>query len=292
MKEIIEIIDSFNNSPLRFLKRNLNLIIILPTILGGLWQIIELSQMSFSFIRFFSVGQIIPDGLLILMLLIIFFLSAMILVYYWKKIDSDVEENEMVSKKSNIRYSILFLILFLGCVPLIIYTNNYFINNIESMISLFFYMPVNIIFILFSLLFIHNAILFCPDNRMRFYKTILNNIRPLTFYIQIFMLFPFMAKFHDVFMLPIELKNVDNLICKIEKIDENANFEIRYSNDKYVFIECHKFTKDRNGKHKQSEIRILKFEDLLDDTACIGNKRIEQNRIKDSIRDSKIGLLK
>lgn len=49
-------------------KNNLPIFIILPSILGGIWQVLELSFIDPSYIRFFSINQIIPDGLLILFL--------------------------------------------------------------------------------------------------------------------------------------------------------------------------------------------------------------------------------
>lgn len=52
-----------------FIKEYLSVIIILPAILGGLWQLIELWSIAPSFIRFFSISQIVPDGLFILFLL-------------------------------------------------------------------------------------------------------------------------------------------------------------------------------------------------------------------------------
>ena len=49
-----------------FIKNNISVILLLPAILGGFWQIIELSKMSISYIRFFSATQLLPDGLLVL----------------------------------------------------------------------------------------------------------------------------------------------------------------------------------------------------------------------------------
>ena len=48
------------------IKDNLSMIVLLPTLLGGAWQLFELSSISTSFVRFFSVGQLIGDGILIL----------------------------------------------------------------------------------------------------------------------------------------------------------------------------------------------------------------------------------
>lgn len=45
------------------IKDNLSMIVLLPTLLGGAWQLFELSSISTSFVRFFSVGQLIGDGI-------------------------------------------------------------------------------------------------------------------------------------------------------------------------------------------------------------------------------------
>lgn len=286
MNELIEIYKNFKKSPLKGLKNNLNLIIILPALLGGLWQLIELSRISFSFIRFFSVSQIIPDGLLILLFLTIFTISVFILFYFWRKLDSEEEEieNNVTIKKGNFFLAILFLLLFFVCVFLAIYSNNYFIKNIENIISLFLYLPSNIVITIFSFAFLGYSTLYSKNIEILYHlKKITSNISIVFLIVQGVMLISFMVQFHNVFLLPAELKNVDNLICKAEKVELSANFEILYSNDKYIFVRCHKFVKDRNGKPRQSEIRIFKFEDLLDNTACIGNKRIREEFVKDSI---------
>ncbi|MBW4359337.1 hypothetical protein [Flavobacterium taihuense] len=250
-------------------------------------------EFRFSFIRFFSVSQIVPDGLLILLFLIIFTISVFILFYFWRKLDSDEEvENNVALKKGNAFLAILFFLLFFGCIFLVIYSNNYFIKNIESIVSLFLYLPSNIVITLFSFAFLGYSSLYCKDIEILYHlKKVASTISIVFLIVQGTMLISFMIQFHNVFLLPAELKNVDNLICKAEKVEHSTNFEILYSNDKYIFVKCHKFVKDRNGKPKQSEIRIFRFEDLLDNTACIGNRRIREQFVKDSIRDSKIPMI-
>lgn len=297
MNELVEIYWNFKKSPLKFLKNNLNLIVILPAVLGGLWQVIELSRISFSFIRFFSVSQIVPDGLLILLFLIIFSVSVFTLFYFWKKLDDnddneEEQKNVFTIKKGRVLLSILFVFLVLGCILVAQYANDYFIENIEKIPTLFLYFPVNIIITLLAFVFTNLSIYYCKDIELLYhFRKVAPAFSFVLLCIQASMLFAFMVKFHNVFLLPAELKNIDNLICKAEKIENSATFEILYSNDKYIFVKCHKFVKDRNGKSKPSEIRIFKFEDLLDDSACTGNKRMTEEIVKDSIRDSKIPII-
>lgn len=57
-----------------FLKEHLSILIIIPAFIGGLWQALELMLMSISYIRFFSISQIVPDGILILIFLFFIFI--------------------------------------------------------------------------------------------------------------------------------------------------------------------------------------------------------------------------
>ncbi|MFC6269808.1 hypothetical protein [Frigoriflavimonas asaccharolytica] len=50
------------------------LILILPTLIGGFWQLLELVVIDPAFLRFFSVSQLIPDGLLILAIVAVVYL--------------------------------------------------------------------------------------------------------------------------------------------------------------------------------------------------------------------------
>lgn len=282
--------ENFKTSPLSFIKRNINLIVILPALFGGLWQVVELARMSFSFIRFFSVGQIIPDGLLVLLFLICFFISAIILIHFWRKLDDEDDDSDdpILPKKGSIPIAIILFILFIAGLFCLVYLDNYFIENIGSLWTLIFFLPANITLSVLSLMALYYSAFHCKDFRIA--PAVSNAIlqfKFLTFLAPFTMLILFILKFHQTFTFPIELKNVENLVCKMEKIDESANIELLYSNDKYIFVRCNKFTKDWKGKPRTSEIRIFQFEELFDDTACVGSKRIREQFVKDSISDSK-----
>lgn len=118
-------------------------------------------------------------------------------------------------------------------------------------------------------------------------EEVILGFKPLSFIIPSAMFILFIFRFHDAFTFPIELKNVENLVCRMEKVDESANINLLYSNDKYIFIKCDVFTKNWKGKPRTSEIRIFQFEELFDDTACVGSKRIRAEFVKDSIFYSK-----
>ena len=60
---------------IRKIKDYLPLIALVPLLIGGFWQLIELALISSSYIRFFSVTQQLADGLLILFVFTLFYLT-------------------------------------------------------------------------------------------------------------------------------------------------------------------------------------------------------------------------
>lgn len=55
------------NKILELINSNLTIILLVPTILGGVWQLQNLISIDFNLIRYFSITQLIPDGILILL---------------------------------------------------------------------------------------------------------------------------------------------------------------------------------------------------------------------------------
>ena len=158
--KLLELAENFKKAPFSFVKRNINLIVILPALFGGLWQVVELASMSFSFIRFFSVGQIIPDGLLVLLFLTSFFISTLILIHFWRKLDSKEDEETdrpILPKKGNVGYAFLLFILSMVFIFGLVYIDLYFIDNIESFATLIFYFPINILFAVISLIALYSS---------------------------------------------------------------------------------------------------------------------------------------
>lgn len=58
------------------IKNNIAMIALIPTFAGGLLQLIKLGLISVSMIRFFSISQLVTDGIIILL-----FLSFPILIF-------------------------------------------------------------------------------------------------------------------------------------------------------------------------------------------------------------------
>ncbi|MCG2611493.1 hypothetical protein LZZ90_08230 [Flavobacterium sp. SM15] len=274
---------------LDFVKDNLNLIIILPPLLGGLWQIIELSSISFSFIRFFSVTQMIPDGLLVLLILSIMSLSVYWIYFLFKTLkekaekETDKDEEPSLNVVNNKRQwkGVIYFAIYIGLIFLLVRVSSYFINNIEYTISIFGFLPVNILlsFLIFVSwhYFEENWVL---DKKKRLKEL---DLLILLYILVEFMCFLyFIVAFHHAFMLPKELNNIQNLECKIKSVEPTLKMEILYANDKYIFVGHREPSKEKEGRTELTDIRIFKFEDLLDDNSC---NEIEKRKlfVKDSI---------
>jgi len=224
------------------IKDNIQFIVLLPAILGGFWQILELSSMSLSFIRFFSVTQVVSDGLMILfVVLVIYAVRVLVRPAFNLKKSNDIETlpsnliswktlgivlfyivcgiflgfliiREFITSKSMELGSLVILIAILTiCVDGI---NHHFqIHNIYPSIKDFFRRKEKIIF--------YSAIIF--------------------FLVVVYLLPSFytaVGYFRSTYLIPKNFKNLHNIDCVLINEHniaiESAN--IQYFNDKYVFV--------------------------------------------------------
>ncbi len=117
----------------------LPIILLIPTFIGGIWQILELGYIGTPYIRFFSVAQILPDGLVIIF--IIFSLSL-----YISNTAAIYEKKSFVHHtKYKMRWLLIFLIgnlalIIIGIIGFIKFhkTNEILMNVIIQFTLLYF----------------------------------------------------------------------------------------------------------------------------------------------------------
>lgn len=140
---------------LNFLKDYISLIIIIPALLGGIMQILSISLLlGMPYIRYFSVSQVVPDGLLILT--IIFWLSLVLLITKGviKKIIR--EDTSHINKTKHIALFIITLLMSLTTLMPILTTkfekfSDIFLIFFGSTISLIlFIVSIRSLFLIFS----------------------------------------------------------------------------------------------------------------------------------------------
>jgi hypothetical protein len=101
------------------IKDNLPMIALVPTILGGIWQLYKLGSISVSMISFFSVSQLISDGIIILLYLT---LPAFVLFSLFADIEiEEISERRKLKKKIWKTSIILYTVTVLICLCIITY---------------------------------------------------------------------------------------------------------------------------------------------------------------------------
>lgn len=245
-------------------KEYLPLIILIPTLIGGSTQLIRLSWISISYVRFFSISQSLADGLLTLIVFVILLIVLIIqtiigqyLIQFKRKI---LSENRSKFYKytmvliTNIAY--LFSILFLA----LLFFNKYVSMEYEIRVFdviLHFFVTL-IISLLGSLLIswndLNNDISYQEDSdkenqNQSGFKTLLV-ITLIAISLSVWINFSH-SKIENI-------KNYNNLISYLKSVDSKIeNHKVLYFNDKYIFTEVRyiKGTKEN---------MIMKFDTLFD----------------------------
>ena len=231
--------------PIKLIKEYLPLIVLLPVIIGGLWQIIELGSMSMSYIRFFSVTQLIADGFLAILVTSpwIFF----VYFYVFKYIETN--KNHKSDFKTN--HSLVFR-LFMAIIILVFIVTVYYLivsKVFHSSNGLINYFSKVFLFFVF---FISLDIFVDTLGLLNFLKKNMQNEifdKPFGLVSLAFIFFIIPMIFHSAFYVPHNLEN-------LEKYNQNKNAELLYFNDKYIFIEHKK-------EDNKTTIQVVPFEELF-----------------------------
>jgi hypothetical protein len=244
-----------------FLHKNLNIIIVVPAFIGGLWQALELMNIDYSYIRFFSISQIVPDGILILMVFMVI-LSTKVFVTYIdsfhsiffddklnKNIVIDAATYENTRKSYLIVNSLGFIIVYF-LILFSVLTSNYrktdtsiFINEI---FNLYFYL-------VFLTYFLKNCYFYAIEIHKKYCKYC--NVLLLVLYVLIIIYY--CKPFHKIFITPDNNINIENIKEDFSNKFPKTKQEILYFNDKYIFINI-------IDKSKKEKVYITKLDDLFE----------------------------
>lgn len=276
------------------IKSNLALIILLPAIFGGLWQIIELAKISISYIRFFSATQLLPDGLLMLFTLTSLYFAyrfgtlrkyrvnvkrKIILIHKNKPLAMQHyfiktnQSNKLVYVENPIyKHSFFFhLVLILFGVFLLWLIFSYYIFKLNNVYPLMSFGMAIIVIMLYGRMIVESlVVLLVKIFESRIFQYLFNKpiikelimmpikILSVSFVFLFIIILPLklFSLFHQNYFLPENLKNLENIESSLSAKDYNKS-EILYFNDKYIFIE------HSNGD-KNTTIEILLFNALFD----------------------------
>ncbi|MCX2427560.1 hypothetical protein OQ601_10415 [Acinetobacter baumannii] len=262
---------------LDFYKEHWSIIIFIPAFLGGIFQIFKLYSIDPSFIRFFSVEQVIPDGLFISFIILTGFLCYL-LFHNLYKFNFKLEfgwniKNVFLNIKDR-----LALLILLGVLLFYIYISEPIFNEptpfIFLTIQLVFeilalFCIVEIIFVIILLFILKNSKdkqnptdeerkiainrLFNTHNTEVVIPLIL---LPLVIIFSLYFIQKISTIYSKVNTLP-PTKNEQIFLTKTKKaLNLNNDVSIEYYNGKYIFL---KITEEK-GKEK---LLILKGESYI-----------------------------
>ncbi len=267
-------------SNLKLIKDNLSVILIVPAILGGLWQLIELSSIETSYIRFFSVSQLVADGILILFILSTIYLSLQLILLLLypnlllknlKNETEDIKKNKAPSIKTGVGLTISSLLLFS------LFSLSVFLFDFDKLsFKLFFLIPMLIFTIFCLVLFLEGlteiikAIVYKDPQRVKKFTEFLRNdkkkffikrtvaiILLFLFFFILYLLYFTVNNLRNLYLIPTNLENRKNITCLVSKEYPKAKeIKIHYFNDSYFFIEI-------LNKSGSKSIVIYKFEEMF-----------------------------
>ncbi|MEN8339120.1 hypothetical protein V5109_11630 [Acinetobacter baumannii] len=99
------------NKFLVLFKENKEIIVLIPTLLGGLYQLLNIIILvGLPYVRYFSVAQVIPDGLLLSVVFFWFYIALKLTIIFYKQLN----EKNNKGKRVNIILDIIYILLLVG----------------------------------------------------------------------------------------------------------------------------------------------------------------------------------
>ena len=283
---------------INFIRENLTLFILVPTVLGGLWQVISLLNVGIPYLRFFSITQLISDGLILMLMIPLFLMFPITAIFLGNLFKRIINDSSSKWHTSTIALTIITLLLIGYQFYIIDIGFEMFLNrrsllksvNYEVGIFMFFIPTVMILaavqkklikrFKLYSSNILSKSI----GKAQKILKTIL--VKVLQFWFDFWSIlimlsgstwmvitFNIFSSLGDYYM-PLNLINTE-MIYKTIKQNYNLNpqeFKVSYLNDTYIFIEYNTLDKkeiDSLNKASRSipmNVIILKTDILFQNT--------------------------
>lgn len=230
------------------LKENITMFAIVPTILGGIWQLWMLGSISSNMIRFFSISQLISDGLLVLGYFV-FPISIILQTIKNRRKDypsSTKEPNRLVDVVV-IVVAIIFVVLIITLLILV-----WIISDIHNVIQL---KELNSLWKFLFLLSFFTGLVYVLFGKFIDRKLTFGLFVSIVLILNMAVTFICFSKVSKDFS---SIENIQVLLHNLEKKDCYSKVpEILYFNDKYIFIALEKKTK--------KSILIKKFDALIEE---------------------------
>jgi len=281
------------------IKKYAYLLLLIPTIIGGLWQFLGLASLGFEYLRFFSLQQLISDGLTLLFPLfgVMFFVVIFIIISIKGNQEFLRKEKKRIKNIQRKKRFIRFLRMLFFNIILVSILSYYVFSFINKNVGLSTIIPLFYI----PLVYLLNSNLDFIDNNFK------KETKRIKFYTIIYIpmvLILITSLLMFVMNLIINIINLNNYsvpsnLMNIEYVKENIyedyglkenQYEIAYMNDTYIFVEAILLNEDEIKKLKKQEkdiptkVIIYKTDKLFEKNQL---PRETKNKIIDSIRTKK-----
>jgi hypothetical protein len=250
-----------------WIKENLSMIILAPTLVGGMWQLLELGAIGTPYIRFFSGSQLIADGLL--MAFIFFWAVVFYQLTNWalKTVDkgngSPLKADQKVKKVQWLAVIIVVIFICAITYPFYDYYSDMWHNS--NRISL-----TEILALLFYIVLMGNILIAIMGHILNVYQPKIDEQKLATYLglpagllltaigYSLIYLVPLLSR---SFLTPADFGNLHNIDCVIKKQHpELKSHDILYFNDQYIFI--------RTIDHADKELTLVEKFDTFFQKNC------------------------
>ena len=241
------------------IKDNIAIIVLIPTVLGGLIQLFKLGMIDLRYIRYFSVTQLIPDGLLAILLLCI--ITAIVYIHNNFLLIKLSFIPEKLTTKLKLRSLISSLVIATGQAISITYAVVEMPSTEELLNSSNYFIAVNaviyvgilaMVFYCFKYINLEKEYLRNTDHVVLIDNKLLKTSKSIFSAFSLILLISFIVIFLRMTYFFIEYMNEAKGTYNYSKIEEiilndfesYTDYKILYFNDKYTFVEVN--VKDSN----------------------------------------------
>lgn len=260
-----------------FYKEHWSIIIFIPALLGGIFQIFKLYSIDPSFVRFFAVEQVIPDGLFISFIISFSFICYLFFKKFYKfniKIEYGWNFKNVFNNISNRLGLLIILAIWITYVYLIepifnestpfLFTIIQFVTELVSIY--YFYEIVTILVILYILRNSKDKKKPTNDERKIAIDNFFNKLDTNLFVlltislVSILFIFFILFKIYIIYSKINTIPQTKNEVIFLSKVKStlkiNHDLKVEYYNGKYIFI------KIAEKNHKE-DFLILKGESFV-----------------------------
>lgn len=249
-----------------FLNENISVILFTISGLGALKQVFELVSIHLSYLKFFSVSQLVADGALVLFVIVTFsitsyiYLSVVTIGINSEGIPANTDPEQIKLTYFQTLYTSILTIV-LGVFFLYFNEKIYYI---EYPFTFLIFNAVFVAFIIFtnkkSRKYNTNVSRFSQASESKknnlYYLTLINSI--ISTLVIIIIIFQTIIVYSEVLMRPYNIDNYSNVEKQVFKdYKDIKSYEILYFNDLYVFVEVTIY------QENDKKVVIYKTEDVM-----------------------------